>query len=239
MIGGVIMTHGDDDGLRLPPAVAPRQVVIVPMLRDKPEDARVLEFANALLASLRGSRAFDERIRVLLDTRATKSADKRWNWVRRGAPIIVEIGPRDAAGGQVTFMRRDALRDGDKIKSHVLPRDTFVSQVPALLAEIQATLFKEAKARLDANIKTDVNTFDALEDYFGAGADDDESSEFRGWVRAAWSKPTGAELDAIDAKLKSLKLTLRNAPLDQPKTFGACIFTGKPGVEEVLISRAY
>ncbi|HTP77164.1 MAG TPA: aminoacyl--tRNA ligase-related protein [Rhizomicrobium sp.] len=239
MVGGVIMTHGDDDGLRLPPAVAPRQVVIVPMLRDKPEDAQVLEFANGLVAALRGQRAFDERLRVLLDARSTKSADKRWNWVRRGAPIIVEIGPRDAAGGQVTFMRRDALRDGDKIRSQALPRDAFVAQVPGLLAEIQANLFKEAKARLDANIRSDIATFEALAEYFGAAGDDDDGGEFKGWVRASWCKPSGAELEAIDVRLKSLKLTLRNAPLVQPKSFRPCIFTGKPGVEEVLISRAY
>ena len=100
-------------------------------------------------------------------------------------------------------------------------------------------MFKEAKDRLDANIKTDIKTFEGLAEYFGAGADDDESAEFKGWARAPWCKPHGAELDAIDTKLKALKLTLRNAPLDQPKTFGPCIFTGKPGVEEVLISRAY
>src|SRR6185312_621343 len=156
-----------------------------------------------------------------------------------GAPLIVEIGPRDAAAGQVTFMRRDALRDGDKIKSHQLAHDAFVATVPALLAEIQTTLFKEAKTRLDANIKTDITTFEALAAYFGAGGDDDESGEFRGWVRAPWCKPGGKELEAIDTKLKSFKLTLRNAPLDQPRTFGPCIFMGTPGVEEVLISRAY
>ena len=239
MIGGVIMTHGDDDGLRLPPAVAPRQVVIVPMLRDKPEDAAVLEFVEGLASALKTERVFDERLRVLVDKRATKSADKRWNWVRRGAPLIVEIGPRDAASGTVTFLRRDVLRDGDKIRSHALPRDEFVAKVPAMLVEMQANLFRQAKARLDANIKTDVRTFEALAAYFGAGVDDEESGEFRGWVRAPWSKPGGAELDAIDARLKTLKLTLRNAPLDQPATFGPCIFTGKPGVEEVLISRAY
>jgi prolyl-tRNA synthetase len=239
MIGGVIMTHGDDDGLRLPPAVAPRQVVIVPMLRDKPEDAAVLEFVEGLASALKTERVFDERLRVLVDKRATKSADKRWNWVRRGAPLIVEIGPRDAASGTVTFLRRDVLRDGDKIRSHALPRDEFVAKVPAMLVEMQANLFRQAKARLDANIKTDVRTFEALAAYFGAGVDEEESGEFRGWVRAPWSKPGGAELDAIDARLKTLKLTLRNAPLDQPATFGPCIFTGKPGVEEVLISRAY
>jgi prolyl-tRNA synthetase len=238
MIGGVIMTHGDDDGLRLPPAIAPRQVVIVPMLRDKPEDSQVLEFATLLADTLKKERVFDERVRVLLDTKATKSADKRWNWVRRGAPIIVEIGPRDAAAGNVTFMRRDALRDGDKIKSHVLPREEFLAQVPAMLKEIQTNLYKEAKARLEANIKTDVNTFDDLAEYFGK-LDDEDGGEFRGWVRAAWCKPTGAELEAIEAKLKSLKLTLRNAPLNQGPVSAPCLFTGKPGVEEVLISRAY
>src|ERR1700712_2969567 len=238
MIGGVIMTHGDDDGLRLPPAVPPRKVVIVPMLRDKPEDAAVLEFAEGLAAALKAERAFDEKLRVLVDKRATKSADKRWNWVRRGAPIIVEIGPRDAAGGVVTFMRRDVLRDGDKIKSHALPRDEFIAKVPGMLAEIQKVLFDEAKARLDANIKTGVTDFAGLAEFFGAASDDEDSGEFKGWVRAPWCKPTGAELDAIDTKLKTLKLTLRNAPMDQPAAFGACIFTGKPGVEEVLISRA-
>jgi prolyl-tRNA synthetase len=238
MVGGVIMTHGDDDGLRLPPAVAPRQVVIVPMLRDKPEDAQVLEFADGLATALRGQRAFDERLRVLLDTRGFKSADKRWNWVRRGAPIIVEIGARDAASGTVTFMRRDVLRDGDKVKSHALPRDQFIAQVPAMLAEMQAGLFAEAKKRTHANIRSDIKSWDALVEYFGA-IGDDENSEFKGWVRAPWAKPEGAELEAIDARLKTLKLTLRNAPADQPKSVGPCLFTGKPGVEEVLISRAY
>jgi prolyl-tRNA synthetase len=238
MVGGLIMTHGDDDGLRLPPAVAPRQVVIVPMLRDKPEDAQVLEFAESIAADLKNVRAFDDRLRVLVDKRATKSADKRWNWVRRGAPIIVEIGARDAASGTVTFMRRDALRDGDKVKSQALAKDEFVAKVPAMLAEIQVKLFEEAKARLAANIRTDIATWDGLAEYFGAMADD-ENAEFKSWVRAPWCKPEGAELDAIDTKLKTLKLTLRNVPRDQPATVGTCIFTGRPGVEEILIARAY
>jgi prolyl-tRNA synthetase len=108
-----------------------------------------------------------------------------------------------------------------------------------MLAEIQTTLFKEAKARLDANIRTDIKSWDALAEYFGAGVDDEESGEFKGWVRAPWSKPSGAELEALDTKLKTLKLTLRNVPLGQSGPVGACIFTGKPGVEEILISRAY
>jgi len=240
MIGGVIMTHGDDDGLRLPPAIAPRQIVVVPMLRGKEEDAQVLAYAEALVRDLHGQVALGEPIRALLDGRDQKSADKRWNWVRRGAPIIIELGPRDAAGGQVSFMRRDQLRDGDKVRSQALPRDEFVAQAPALLAEIQQALYDEAKARLTANIRTDLTSFDQVADYFGQVSDEDEeTAAFKGWVRAPWSRPTGEELEKVVEKLKALKLTLRNAPSDQPETFGACIFTGAPGVEEILIGRAY
>src|ERR1700723_917893 len=188
MIGGVIMTHGDDDGLRLPPAIAPRQVVIVPILRDKPEDAEVLAYGEALAKALNAQTTLGERVRALLDTRGQRSADKRWDWVRRGAPIIVEIGPRDAAAGQVTFMRRDQLRDGEKIASRSMPLGEFVASVPAVLAEMQAGLFAEAKAMLDANIRNDIRSWDELAEYFGAAPDDeDEAVAFRGWVRAPWS----------------------------------------------------
>ncbi len=240
LIGGVIMSHGDDDGLRLPPAIAPRQIVIVPMLRGKPEDADVLTFGEKLAADLRQQTAFGERLRVLLDTKDIRSAEKRWNWVRRGAPIIIEIGPRDVAGGAVTFMRRDALRDGDKVKSTNAPRDQFIADAPRLLAEIQGQLFTEAKTRLDSNIRRDVTTMAELEAFFGASTgDDDEAAEFKGWVRVAWSRPDGHELQQIENALKALKLSIRNAPLDQPSNYANCIFTGAPGVEEILIARSY
>ena len=241
LIGGVIMTHGDDEGLRLPPAVAPKQIVIVPILRDKPEDAEVLAYCDALQAELSAGVALRQPIRALVDRKKLKSADKRWDWVRRGAPLIVEIGPRDAAGGQVTFMRRDKLRNADeKMASIGLPRDEFIAGAAALLEEIQANLHAHAKARLDANIRTDITSFDELAAYFGPAAeDDDATSAFRGWVRAPWSRPTGEALEAVGARLKTLKLTLRNAPLDQKGPYGACLFTGEPGVEEILIGRAY
>jgi prolyl-tRNA synthetase len=234
LIGGVIMTHGDDDGLRLPPAIAPRQIVVVPMLRDKPEDAEVLAYCENLVKALCGMTAFGQPVRAFLDVKKIKSAEKRWNWVRRGAPLILEVGPRDAAAGNVTYMRRDDLRDGDKVKSIAKARVDFIEGAVQLLAEIQAGLYAEAKARLDGNIKKDIASFDALAAYFG---DDDDS--FKGWVRVAWSRPTGAALEAVEQKLKALKLTIRNAPEDQPASFSACIFTGAPGVEEILIGRAY
>jgi prolyl-tRNA synthetase len=234
LIGGVIMTHGDDDGLRLPPAIAPRQVVVVPMLRDKPEDEEVLKYCQVLVEALGKFTAFGQPLRALLDVKKIKSAEKRWNWVRKGAPIIVEVGPRDAAGGNVTYMRRDDLRDGDKVKSIVKPRVDFLENVVQLLSEIQAGLFAEAKARLDANIKSDVTDWAGIEAYF-AGSDE----EFKGWLLVPWARPSGAALEAAEAKLKALKLTIRNAPIGQPAEFGPCVFTGAPSVEAILIGRAY
>ena len=234
LIGGLIMTHGDDDGLRLPPRVAPRQIVIVPMLRDKPEDAPIIDFCAGLEKQLKAV-----GIRVLVDTKPTKTADKRWNWVRRGCPVIVEIGGRDAAGGNVTYMRRDALRDGDKVAMHTASVADFIAQAPALLDAIQANLFAEAKARLDGNIATDITTFDGLAAFFGTPDADDEAGSFKGWARVAWSRPEGADLEAIADRLKTLKLTIRNAPLDQPAITGPCLFTGHPAKEFVLIARSY
>ena len=241
MIGGVIMTHGDDDGLRLPPAIAPRQIVVVPMLRDKPEDAEVLAYGEALVRDLTSMTALGQPVRALLDKKPIKSSEKRWNWVRKGAPIIIEIGPRDAAGEQVTYMRRDQLRDGDRVRSLNADRGAFLGSVPGLLAEIQAAMFAEAKARLDANIVDGITTFAGLADHFGPGAaDDDEASAFKGWVRVSWSKPTGAALDEVDQRLKALKLTIRNTPMAQDgAALGPCIFTGAPGVETILVARAY
>jgi len=240
LIGGMVLTHGDDDGLRVPPAIAPRQVVIVPMLRGKPEDSDILAFCEMLAKHIGEKSAFGERVRVFLDKKDIRSAEKRWDWVRRGAPIILEIGPRDVAAGNVTYLRRDHLRDGDKVISDRATHGQFTNEVANMLTDIQENLYREAKTRLDSNIRSDITSMAALSDYFGASTgEDDEAVELKGWVRAPWAAPTGAKLDKVEAQLKASKLTIRNAPLDQPDKPGKCIFTGEDGVEDVLIARSY
>jgi prolyl-tRNA synthetase len=215
--------------------VAPKQIVIVPMLRGKPEDGELKEYCAALARELNAKSVFGAPLRAHVDLKDAKPTDKRWDWVRRGAPIVCEIGPRDAANGQVSFVLRNALRDGEKIKTNALARDAFIAQAPALLEAAQKTLFEEARARLRANITDSVKTFADLQAYYSG--DDDTST--KGWVRAAWSKPAGAALDRIGEQLKTLKLTIRNAPLEQPASFDKCLFTGAPGVQQILIGRAY
>lgn len=237
LVGGVVMTHGDDDGLRLPPAIAPKQIVIVPILRDRPEDASVIEYCETLATELRQQTVMGEPIRANTDRKGGRAVDKRWNWIKRGAPVLCEIGARDVANGTVSFVRRDRLRKGEKIDTLTLPRGEFVQTVPGLLTEIQTNLHTEAKARLQASIREDLTTLDQVEAYF---TERGENESFRGWVRVPWSQPTGEAMDAVEAKLKELKITVRVAPLKQNSVEGKkCIFTGEPAKEEVLIGRAY
>ena len=232
MIGGVIMVHGDDDGLRCPPQVAPHQIVIVPMLRDGPEDEAVLAYCAELAAELGAVDAFREPVRVLFDRKPVKAATKRWGWVKKGAPIIVEVGGRDVAGGNVSVLRRDRLYgENGKLASAVLSKEAFVAGVAEMLGSIGDVLYAEARARLQANIRRDVSDLAALEQAF----DGDKP----GWVEVEWSKPAGAALDKVVEWLKANKLTLRNAPLEAAPAVGTCIFTGEKAVERVIVGRAY
>ncbi len=231
MIGGVIMTHGDDDGLRCPPQIAPHQIVIVPMLRDNDEDLAVLDYCRTLAGELRGQMAFAEPLRVLLDTKAIKASNKRWNWVKKGAPVIVEVGPRDVAGGNVSVLRRDRLYNADgKLATAIMARDDFTGIAASLLEDIQTALHAEAKTRLVASIRRDVT--DLAAHYAG-------DDKVVGWVEVQWARPTGEALEAIVQQLKALKLTMRNVPLDAVPADGVCFFTGETAVERILIGRTY
>jgi prolyl-tRNA synthetase len=232
MIGGVIMTHGDDDGLRCPPQIAPHQIVIVPMLRDDEGDEAILDYCKSLVSDLRKQSVFGEPIRVLLDAKATKAQTKRWSWLKKGAPIIVEVGPRDVASGNVAAIIRTELYKADgKINSRFLAKSEFVDQAAALLEGVQADLSNEANARLHANIARDVTD---LSKHFKGSED-----KVVGWAEVQWSRPTGAALDKVVEKLKGLKLTIRNTPLDAAPADGVCFFTGEPAVERILIGRTY
>ncbi|KQN90483.1 proline--tRNA ligase [Sphingomonas sp. Leaf231] len=233
MIGALIMVHGDDDGLRVPPRVAPWQVVIVPMLRDAPEDEALVAYCRELQQALAKESAFGEPVRALLDLKPVKSTTKRWGWVKKGAPVVIEVGGRDMAAGNISVIRRDRLYRADgKLDSAAVARDGFAAGAPALLAEIQQALFDQAKARLDANIAPAAD-WGIVEAHFAEGAKNP------GWLEVQWSRPTGAALEAVVERLKTLKLTLRNAPMGQAAADGACVFTGETAVERVLVGRAY
>lgn len=234
MIGGVIMTHGDDDGLRCPPRIAPHQIVIVPMLRDNDEDQAVTDYCRDLEQRLKGLDAFREPVRVLFDASPVKAQTKRWGWVKKGAPIILEIGPRDVANGKVAMIRRDNLyKDDGKLNTAFLEKDAFLADVVANLVDIQTNLFEQAQTRMQANIRRDVTDMAGLAAHFA------DSNKNAGWVEVQWSRPTADDLERIVEQLKALKLTMRNSPMDAAPVDGDCFFTGGAAVERVLIGRTY
>ncbi|MGB3167471.1 MAG: His/Gly/Thr/Pro-type tRNA ligase C-terminal domain-containing protein, partial [Alteraurantiacibacter sp.] len=188
-----------------------------------------------LRAALAGQSALDEPLRVLLDLRPGKAAAKRWDWVRKGAPVIVEVGSRDMANGVVSVLRRDALWDEATGKPAFQnpAKDVAGRTIPTVLAEIQTALFMEAQERRDANIARDIYDMNALAKHFANGG------KYPGWVEVQWSTPTGTALEKVIEQLKAHKLTFRNVPLHAPPADGTCIFTGEPAVERIYVARAY
>lgn len=233
MIGGLIMTHGDDDGLQVPPRVAPHQIVIVPMLRDDEGDEAIISYARDLAKQLKGLQTLGEPVRIFLDLRAEKAATKRWGWVKKGAPVIIEIGGRDVAGGNVSVIRRDRLyKDDGKLASAIQPKDEFVGAAAAMLEDIQNSLFARARAAFESRIRRDIHDMDALKAYY-------DSEKYPGWVEVNWSRPSGDKLEKIVEQLKAIKLTMRNVPLGTDTVEGICFFTGEPAIERILIAKAY
>jgi prolyl-tRNA synthetase len=216
MVGAIIMTHGDDQGLRLPPVVAPYQVVIVPIWRKESQKMAVLEATERIRAELAG------RFRVTVDTREGVTPGWKFNeWEQRGVPLRIEIGPRDVEKESVVLARRDIPgREGKTFA----PMAGLPDAVEDLLETIQASMLAAATAFRDANIYT-------ARDY-----DELEQIVTRGWARAYWCGDL-----ACEAKIKEdTKATNRNIPLDQEDAGpGKCVVCGKQSEEWSYWSRAY
>ncbi|MBY0369556.1 proline--tRNA ligase, partial [bacterium] len=220
LIGGVIMAHSDDDGLVLPPRIAPKHIVIVPIFRDDSEKASVLEYCDKLAAELKTQQYHGRALQVEVDKRDMRGGDKTWQHIKKGVPVRLEIGPRDMANGAVFMGRRDrAPRDKTGV-----PRDQFVRTAVAVLDEIQAALYDRAlKAREAATQRID--TASDFQAYFeGEG----------GFAVAHWS-----EEPELMKKLAELKVSIRCIPLDGPDEPGKCLFSGKPSSKRAIFAKAY
>jgi prolyl-tRNA synthetase len=215
MIGATIMAHGDDAGLRLPPAVAPIQVVIVPIHRTDEERAAVHPVADALRADLAAI-----GIRVRLDDRDQHRPGYKFaEWELKGVPVRIELGPRDVASGRAVVAGR---LGGDKEE---LPLATLVSGMAARLASVQSALFADALAFREANTH-EITTFDG----FTIGVE--EQGGF--WI-GAWCGDAACEAE-ISARTKA---SIRFLPLEPGDPGAACMHCGAPGTELATWARAY
>ena len=221
LIGGLIMTHSDDDGLVLPPKLAPAHVVMLPLYRNDEERAAVLPYCESLKAELTAQSYDNETLRVRIDNRDLRGGDKKWQWIKKGVPLIVEVGPRDIAENKVMVKRRDTEGKGEAV-----PRAELVSTAASRLAAIQLNLFERA-AKLRAEATINIDSLAEFEAYF------------------AESAPGGlaychfVDSEVMEAKLKELKCTVRCVPLDAPEEPGKCLFTGAPSAKRGVFAKSY
>ena len=219
LVGAMIMTHSDDDGLILPPRVAPKQVVLQPIL-GKGVDHLVLEYADKLSRALKEKRYCGEPLRVLVDRRDLRPGDKNWKNIKKGVPIRVEIGPKEVEEDQlIWFLRTEGVKE-----RNAGAREQFLSGVETLLTFVQESLYKRAYKNLNEN----THSFSTLKEYGeflnqGGG----------GFVRLPWCP------SAMDHPfLKEWALSARCILPDQ-QTKAPCAFTAEPSTAEVLFAKAY
>jgi prolyl-tRNA synthetase len=213
-VGAIIMTHGDDQGLILPPKLAPTQIVIIPIYKNDEEKSRVMEVVQKVKNQLA-----DFRIHV--DDRSELTPGFKFNeWELRGVPLRIEIGPKDVAKGTVAFARRDL--PGKAGKSFV-SQDQLPGQVAEMLATIQATLYERAL------------TFREAHTYYPTNYEELVDAVSKGWAYAYW-----CEDPACEAKVKEeTKASTRCVPLDQEEGMGTCVVCGKPAGKRIYFARAY
>jgi prolyl-tRNA synthetase len=224
MLGALVMTHGDDNGLRVPPRVAPQQVQIVPIARDDP--TAVLQAADELRVQIAEASWMDVPVRVAVDKRDRKPAEKRWEWIRKGVPVVIELGARDIENGVVTMTRRD----DETLSRDAIPRDGAAEAVVGVLGNIQLGLFEEANRRLRERTRDDITTLEEFREFFSG--DDTESG---GFVKAPWSEDPETE-----KTMGELGVSVRCIPFDVELPSNArCVITGGPARVIAIFAKAY
>jgi len=215
LMGALIMTHSDDNGLVLPPKLAPYQVVIVPIYKGEEQLAAISEVAEVLMKQLRLA-----GVTVKFDNRDTHKPGWKFNqYELQGVPIRIAIGPKDLEKGSVEVARRDTLT------KQFMKQEEVASEVPLLLDEIQVSLFDKALRFREENSKT-ADTWEEFETLMKGNP---------GFVYAHWDGTTSTE-----NKIKErTKATIRCIPLNAAKEEGKCVLTGNPSIQRVVFAKAY
>lgn len=225
MIGTLIMAHADDDGLVLPPRVATQQIVILPITPKEDTREEVIASCKALAETLRHQTFHGEPLRVHVDARDLNGGVKKWEWIKKGVPIRIEIGPRDIETRKCCVQRRD-----QPVSAKDFPvKEDFIRHASEMLDEIHANLLQRATAFRDENI-TPCDSMDAFDAHW--------ATENPGWLLTPWVG-TPEQEDEIS---KKHKITIRCIPLESvklPASGNKCILTGAETATRAIWGRSY
>ena len=214
LIGAVIMVHGDDKGLRLPPKIAPIQVVVIPIARNDRQKADIKRYISKSFEQL-----VSMGIRIHEDWREESPGFKFNDWEMRGVPLRIEVGPRDIEQRNVVLVRRDTA---EKI---IIKLDDLIDQLPALLEDIQQELFDRAQSFRDMNTRQ-VDTYEDFKKII---------KESGGFIKCGWD----GNPDTEAAIKEETKATIRCIPFDEKPEGKRCIYSGKKAKHEVIFAKAY
>lgn len=229
MIGALIMAHSDDNGLVLPPKIAPVHIVISPIYRDEEQKNEVLTFVQNIKKRLDSLRYADMKIITHIDDRDMSGGEKNWQWIKKGVPIRLEIGPRDLKKNSV-FMGR---RDKDAKDKSSIPVDSFVDAVPELLEEIQQNIYQRALIfREDNSRRID----DKKKFYAFFTPQNSETPEIHGGF--AYSHWCGNP-DCEENIKNDLKVTIRCILLSDEREEGKCVYCGNKSERRVVFAKSY
>ena len=242
LVGTVIMMHADDDGLVLPPRVAPTHVVIIPITPKPDSRASVLEAADKLAAQLRAISYHATPLEVHVDQRDLGGGVKNWEWIKKGVPLRVELGPRDLENGNVAVSRRDRLPvagvadPGQATAKSFLLASELVRRAAEFLDSIQQNLLDRAQAFRDEHTRQ-IDTKEEFYDFF-TPQNSAKPEIHGGFALAHWNGTR-----AVEEQVKNnLKVTVRSIPFDDltnPAEAGACVITGEPSARRVLWAKSY
>jgi prolyl-tRNA synthetase len=229
LIGALIMAHSDDNGLVIPPRIAPQHIVFIPIYKNEEDKEKVLSFVNNIISQLKKIRYNDEYIRIELDDRDLTGSEKSWQWIKKGVPVRVEIGPRDMQENSVFVGRRD-MEPKDK---KAIKKDDFINNICSILDEIQNNIFNKA---LEFRKQNTINIDTKEEFYKFFTANNPERPEIHGgFAMSHWCEDEKCE----DKIKEDLKVTIRCIPLDDNLEDGNCIICGKPSHQRVVFAKSY
>lgn len=222
LIGGLIMTHSDDNGLVLPPAIAPLHVVILPLIHKEEQRQTIMQYCDELATRLRMVHFNQKPLSIEIDTRELTGGEKAWSWVKKGVPIRVEIGAKECQQ-QTVFVGR---RDKEYKDRQSIDKEAFIQTVSSELEALQATLLKRARDFQQHHTHI-INSETEFYDFF--------TKTEGGFALAHWNGSA-----TIEAKIKQdLNVTIRCIPsVDHPEP-GKCIFTGEKSAQRVIFAKSY
>jgi prolyl-tRNA synthetase len=229
LIGAMIMVHGDDNGLCLPPKISPYHVVIIPVLTKTEHNDAVLKSARKLKAELEGCTFDGSAVRVHIDERDIRAGEKGWLWIKKGVPLRVEIGPKDIETESCVL----TIRDDAQLTKSAIPQSQLVRTIEEMLAEFQERLFQRAFAFREQHIRTDITTFEEMKAFF-TPKNEEKPEIHGGFVQAKWCGDQKTE-----ELLKEMKVTIRSIPFHQSGTEGRCIITGQKATCDAIFAKSY